>query len=140
MPNVERDLDRILASLRALIEDRGFTQVEVQNALGWGPGYISQVLNQQKGLRFDQLLMILNFVGVEPSAFFERIYRSSGTDKRRRRSQPTQPSASAAHAPTSIQAEARRLRRRLDGLVSLLKKKGVLDDVELAEAVERSRV
>lgn len=138
MPNVEKDLDRILAHLRAVIEDYGFTQIELQNALGWGPGYISQLLTQQKGLRFDHILMILNVVGVAPGAFFARIYRSSGPGGSRRRSTLAPPSTSAARSAPPLHAEARRLKHRLDQLVSLLKQRGIVDDVELAEAVERS--
>ena len=96
MPNVEKDLDRILAHLRGVIEDRGFTQIEVQNVLGWGPGYISQLVMKQKGLRFDKLLMILNVVGVDPGVFFDRIYhfseqgRPTDTPGRRRHQQARQ--------------------------------------------------
>lgn len=66
MLRVERDLERILTRLRNLIRDRGFTQLEVQDALGWGRSYISQLLTKQKSLRIEQVLMILNVVGVKP--------------------------------------------------------------------------
>ncbi len=36
MRKVERDLDRILTGLRNAIRERGFTQLEAQEVLGWG--------------------------------------------------------------------------------------------------------
>ena len=36
MQNTARDLDRHLTLLRNRIRQRGFTQLEVQEALGWG--------------------------------------------------------------------------------------------------------
>ena len=37
MQKVERDLERILNRLRSAIRERGYTQYEVQETLGWGP-------------------------------------------------------------------------------------------------------
>ena len=54
MRRVDRDLDRILTLLRNRIRERGFNQLEVQEALGWGRSYISQLLTQQKSLRIDR--------------------------------------------------------------------------------------
>ena len=41
MTTLERELDRVLTLLRNKIRERGFTQLEVQEALGWGRSYIS---------------------------------------------------------------------------------------------------
>ena len=70
MRTIERELDRVLTLLRNKIRERGFTQLEVQEALGWGRSYISQLLTKQKSLRIEQVLLILNVVGVDPGEFF----------------------------------------------------------------------
>ncbi len=75
MRTVERDLERILTLLRNRIRERGFTQMEVQEVLGWGRSYISQLLTQQKNLRFEQVLQILNVINVDPAEFWAEIYQ-----------------------------------------------------------------
>ena len=72
---VERELERVLTLLRNKIRERGFTQLEVQDALSWGRSYISQLLTKQKSLRVEQVLLILNVIGVEPGEFFAELYR-----------------------------------------------------------------
>ena len=129
MPRIEREIDRILSHLRDAISGRGFTQMEVQNALGWGRSYISQLLTGQKSLRFDQILMILNVIGVEPRAFFGGIYGAVG----RRRPRGLGPD----RAPT-LPAAARRSMRLLDALVSLLEQKSLITASELSSAVEKA--
>ncbi len=74
MRQVERELDRCLTLLRDKIREQGFTQLEVQEALGWGRSYISQLLTRQKNLRIDQVVMIMNVIGVEPAEFFGELY------------------------------------------------------------------
>ena len=74
MITVERELDSVLTLLRNKIRERGFTQLEVQEALGWGRSYISQLLTKQKSLRIEQVLLILNVIGVDPSEFFGELY------------------------------------------------------------------
>lgn len=64
----------ILRELRALIKERGTTQLEIQERLGWGKTYVSQLLSQAKGLRLEQLLAILDVLQVEPEAFWARVY------------------------------------------------------------------
>jgi len=61
--------------LKAVIRERGFTQLKVQAELGWGRSYISQALNGSKALRFDVVLKILFVVGMEPTEFFARLSR-----------------------------------------------------------------
>ena len=60
MQQVDREVDRYLTLLGNLIRRQGYTQLEVQEALGWGRSYISQLLTRQKGLRVEQVLLILN--------------------------------------------------------------------------------
>lgn len=74
MPDTQRELDRVLTLLRNKIRERGFTQLEVQEALSWGRSYISQLLTKQKSLRVEQVLLILGVIGVSPQEFFGELY------------------------------------------------------------------
>ncbi len=88
---IDRDLDRILTALRNRIRERGYTQMEVQEALGWGRSYISQLLTRQKTLRFEQILQILNVIHLDPAEFWDEIYQVGDTfspAKPRRRRAP----------------------------------------------------
>ena len=78
---VEKELDRILTLLRNKIREKGFTQLEVQDALGWGRSYISQLLTKQKSLRVEQVLLILGVIGVDPADFFGELYHYMPMDR-----------------------------------------------------------
>ncbi len=135
MRSIERDLDRILNRLRYAIRERGYTQLEVQEVLGWGRSYISQLLNKQKSLRFEQILSILNVIDVTAAEFFGEIYPLGEAD-RSRRARRTTP-AQVDDAPMG--AELRRLELLYAGLVSALKKKGLITTRDLARAVGEAR-
>ncbi len=77
MVRVQREVDRYLTLLRNKIRERGFTQLQVQEALGWGRSYISQLLTRQKALRIEQVLLILSVIGVDPREFFGEIYAAA---------------------------------------------------------------
>ena len=110
MKQVDREIDRYLALLRAKIRDQGLTQRDIQQALGWGRSYISQILNRQKGLRLEQLLLMLNVIGVDPVAFFDELYDLGAP-----------PEASPAPRAHSAQGDGtERLRRKMRGLEELL--------------------
>ncbi len=140
MHNVERELDRYLTALRNLIRQRGFTQLEVQEALGWGRSYVSQLLTKQKGLRFEQVPMILNTIGVTPEEYLSEIYpplrRSSGNITVDR---PHKDADAPSEPEATLADEMQRLNGLMRGLVSLLQKKGRLTTAELAQAVEEAR-
>ncbi|MCP3963269.1 MAG: helix-turn-helix transcriptional regulator [bacterium] len=74
MKDVDRLVDRALALLQQKIRGRGFTQLEIQETLGWGRSYISQLVTKQKGLRVEQVLMILQVIGIQPSEFFYELF------------------------------------------------------------------
>lgn len=74
MSSAEKELERVLTLLRNKIRERGFTQLEVQEALSWGRSYISQLLTKQKSLRVEQVLLILEVIGVDPGEFFGELY------------------------------------------------------------------
>lgn len=133
MIEVQRDLDRHLTLLRNFIQQRGFTQLEVQQALGWGKSYISQLLTKQKGLRVEQLLLILNVIGVDPQTFFTELYWPQGIPTPSPQSAPTPPAA------TARREELSRVQATLTGLVDLLLEKGLVTARELRAAEKAAR-
>ena len=74
MKNLDREIERVLSLLRNKIRERGFTQLEVQEQLHWGRSYISQLVTRQKALRLEQILCILDVIGVSPTEFFGELY------------------------------------------------------------------
>lgn len=132
MREVERQLDRILTLLRNKIRQRGYTQLEVQEVLGWGRSYISQLLTKQKSLRVEQVLLILNVIGVEPEAFFAELYPLGSTG-------PLGPPMSSAAPDASLQNDYRGARSLLRGLVDLLVHREIITTEELSAAVHDSR-
>lgn len=50
------------------------TQLEIQEKLGWGRSYISQLMTSQKSLRLDQLFTLLDALEVRPPVFFAELY------------------------------------------------------------------
>ena len=128
MREVERQLDRILTLLRNKIRQRGFTQLEVQEALGWGRSYISQLLTKQKSLRIEQVLLILNVIGIDPAAFFAELYPP---DVFARAGRPMPQDRSAA----ALSGDYRSVQSLLRGLVDLLVNQEVITAEELSAAV-----
>ncbi len=80
MSIVQSEIDRALTLIRNKIREQGFTQLEVQEALSWGRSYISQLLTKQKSLRVEQILLILDVIGVEPAEFYSELYRLKPSD------------------------------------------------------------
>ena len=72
--DISPQIDTILRALQEKIQDQGFTQKEVQEALGWGRTYISQLVRGQKSLRIEQIILILRVIKVRPADFFAEIY------------------------------------------------------------------
>lgn len=151
MATAERELDRVLTLLRNKIRERGFTQLEVQEALSWGRSYISQLLTKQKSLRVEQVLLILEVIGVEPGEFYGELYHYPQTDTgirgveeysmgRHGRGAPFNASAVHEISEAPFGGEFRRsfqeVRSLLRGLVRLLVDKNLINVDELAEAVK----
>lgn len=126
---IDREIDRYLALLRSKILDQGFSQLSVQNEIGWGRSYISQLLTKQKSLRVEQVLQILAVIGVEPGAFFSELY---GPAAERRRRPTASDDAQVRQAIERSLALAQALR---DTLLS----KELISARELAEALSRAR-
>ncbi len=151
MTGVQRELDRVLTLLRNKIRERGFTQLEVQEALGWGRSYISQLLTKQKSLRVEQVLLILDVIGVDPAEFFGELYHfpeasfgvgrgESYAEARRGASAGGSgeglEAADGGDLQTDFLRSFRELRSLLRGLLRLLVDKSVIDVDELASAVK----
>ncbi len=121
--NIEPTIDRALTLLKNKIREHGFTQLKVQQRLGWGRSYISQLLIKQKALRLDQVLLILNVVGADPVDFFAELYRL--------------PRATGAHGQALADtAESIAEQRRLLGdTVDLLLEKKIIAAEDLVGAV-----
>lgn len=132
MTSVERRVDRLLAVLRETIVRSRFTQLEIQEALGWGRTYISQLWSKQKHVRFDQVAMILGVIGVEPAEFYAEVFPPP---KRPEAPSPRIPRRARA-AASADQREVRRLAALLDGLVFVLEQKNLITARELERAVE----
>ena len=146
---VENEIEQILTLLRNKIRERGFTQLEVQEALAWGRSYISQLLTKQKSLRVEQVLLILNVIGVDPAEFYAELYHLPSMD----RLHSAEDYASAGYKPSPHSASTvaevtgggppgdssrsfRELRSLLRGLVRLLVDKNLINVDELTTAVK----
>ena len=57
--------------LRALIESRGESVLQVEKQLGRGRGYVADALRGHKKLTIEVILAILDTLGIEPEEFFE---------------------------------------------------------------------
>ena len=133
---VDRHLDRILTGLRNQIQAQGYTQLEVQEVLGWGRSYISQLVTRQKGLRIDQILQILNVINVEPADFFDEIYQFSDA------SSPARTGGRRCAEPPSpdddeLISGVRRIRLLCDAIAHELIQKNLIDAADLEAAVAR---
>ncbi len=124
MVTIEHEVGRYLVLLGNKIRERGFTQLEVQDALGWGRSYISQLVTRQKALRFEQLLSILSVLGIDPADFFRELYgiRASAF-----------PALRSVHR--SADAELQKLRGEIYSLTELLLEKGLIEAEDLTAAV-----
>ena len=126
---IETEVDRVLTLLRNKIREQGFTQLEVQEALGWGRSYISQLLTKQKALRVEQVLLILNVLGVDPREFFQELYATAFVPARSMSIEDTREGA-------RLRRELEDLRSLVHGLTDLLLGAGLIGVEDLSSAVE----
>ena len=129
MVTVQPEVDRYLTLLRNKIRERGYTQLQVQEALGWGRSYISQLLTRQKALRIEQVLLILSVIEVDPREFFGELYLASAI-------RYPQPSPQAAEATGKLGQEVQTLRTLVHGLTDLLLAERLVTSEDLSAAVE----
>ncbi len=130
MITVDREIDRYLTLLGNKIREKSFTQLEVQEVLGWGRSYISQLVTRQKSLRLEQVLGILQVIGVDPGIFFGELYVSAP----RLDADPHQPPPGAVP-----HQEFEQMRAMLQGLTELLVERGLITRRGLSQAVAEQR-
>ena len=122
MINAQEEVDRMLNLLRNKIRERGFTQLKVQADLQWGRSYISQLLTKQKSLRVEQVIQILEVIGIAPAEFFAELFKWTPEE-----GSPAK--AGLAHDPVH-ELEMRRkldhLQSSLEGLVRVLVSKDLI--------------
>ncbi len=115
-----QDLDELVAPILTLlvekIRERTFTELEVEEVLGWDRHYIQQLRAGRKRLRVQEVLAILGVIGVEPEEFFAALYGEPSGDEGRR-------------------TDIAELSALADGIVNLLVKNGLVNAGELARAV-----
>ena len=129
MTNIDQQLDLYLALLRKKIRAKGYTQLEVQESLGWGRSYLSQLLTKQKSLRLEQVLLILRVIGVEPREFFTELVAGPPQSRTVRR-RPVQSSGA------SPEKQLEDLSSLLQGLAKLLIRKKVITAAELSTTIQ----
>ena len=71
---IEDEVRRATKLLETVMQAAGLTRKELDQRLGAGPGYISQVLTGRMELKFRHILAILRALDVEPSVFFQTLY------------------------------------------------------------------
>ena len=131
MHSVDHEVDRCLTLIRNKIRECGSTQVEVQESLGWGCSYISQLFTKQKTLRVDQVLSILGVLGIDPGDFFRELYRYEAPSQGAARSEFAPPHAGTAE----LRRELGDLRALVHGLTKLFLETGIISDEELSAAL-----
>lgn len=97
------------------IRERGFTELEIEEALGWDPRRIRRLTLGLQRPCVDEVLSILGVIDVAPEAFFAELYGMP-----------------AGEGP---QAEIAELSALADSLANLLVKNGWITASELARAV-----
>jgi|SRR6185436_18284391 len=71
---IEDEVRRATKLLETVMQASGVTRKELDQRLGAGPGYVSQVLTGRMELKFRHVLAILRALDVEPSVFFQTLY------------------------------------------------------------------
>ena len=142
--STEKEVDRMLKLLREKIRDQGFTQLKVQEGLGWGRTYISQLFRKQKSLRYDQILSILDVIGIPADEYFAEFYGLSNPEGEGGfyyysppGPKPYGRSKGVPMPPVAVDAEAfSYLHNTVRALERALLAKGVLDPRELEAAAK----
>lgn len=71
---IEDEVRRATKLLETVMQATGLTRKELDQRLGAGPGYVSQVLTGRMELKFRHVLAILRALDVEPNVFFQTLY------------------------------------------------------------------
>jgi len=71
---IEDEVRRATKLLETVMQAAGLTRKDLDQRLGAGPGYVSQVLTGRMELKLRHILAILRALDVEPSLFFQTLY------------------------------------------------------------------
>lgn len=74
---IDDEVRRATKLLETVMQAAGMTRKDLDQKLGAGPGYVSQVLTGRMELKFRHILAILRALDVEPSVFFQTLYPES---------------------------------------------------------------
>lgn len=77
----QRDFQRIAEELRRQIAAAGLSQRALAAKLGWGRGYVSQLLTGAVDLKVKHVLEILELLQVPPGEFFARLAEELGATR-----------------------------------------------------------
>lgn len=116
---VAKSVAPFLALLGEKIRQRGFTELEVEEALSWDRAHLQQLMVGLKNLHVDEMHQILGVIGVEPKEFFADLYGRTPRNE-------------------WPQSELTELSALADSLANLLVKNGVVTASEMARAVAAS--
>lgn len=75
---IDAEIRRISELLKRKIAGAGTSQKAVERTLGWGDGYISQILAGKVTLKFRHVFSILDVIGISPAEFFGELYGPAG--------------------------------------------------------------
>ncbi|MEA2602017.1 MAG: hypothetical protein QOF89_3009 [Acidobacteriota bacterium] len=71
---IDDEVRRATKLLETVMQAAGLTRKDLDQKLGAGPGYVSQVLTGRMELKLRHILAILHALEVEPSVFFQTLY------------------------------------------------------------------
>jgi transcriptional regulator with XRE-family HTH domain len=71
---IEDEVRRATKLLETVMQAAGLTRKDLDQRLGAGPGYVSQVLTGRMELKLRHILAILRALDVEPTLFFQTLY------------------------------------------------------------------
>jgi transcriptional regulator with XRE-family HTH domain len=71
---IDDEVRRATKLLETVMQASGLTRKDLDQRLGAGPGYVSQVLTGRMELKFRHILSILRALDVAPSVFFQTLY------------------------------------------------------------------
>ena len=75
------DFQRLADEVRRQIAAAGLSQREVAERLGWGRGYVSQLLTGVVGLKVKHVFQILELLEVPPGEFFANLAEEFGVHR-----------------------------------------------------------
>jgi len=71
---IDDEVRRATKLLETVMQAAGLTRKDLDQKLGAGPGYVSQVLTGRMELKLRHIIAILRSLEVEPAVFFQTLY------------------------------------------------------------------